>query len=398
MKRRNCRKPSGGDADDGLSAVGLWGTSPRPRGAFAVGWPGRGSSRWERRLFGVCLILGVLVMAAAPGCSRRPDSHASASRQSRVAAKAVVRGKSGRLNARVAVFGAVTVAGSGPVPGCRVEAFSSGKPQVAVGPFALTNAAGMFALAVELSPGRYVFEVSKGKASVHVPVVVSPSAGWYKLLNVELPHAASGTAAQPGRSENGGTAVFGQITKPGGVKPFSGVLVWIGRPRRVGGPLHLVARAGGLTGKSGLFAMGRRLAPGKYWVVAARARFRHGGGSKSGGMATPTMVALPRLVVVASSRQDIVLRLKAGAGSVAGRVVSAAGRPVAGASIFLQGASYLNQFTWFRTHTDTKGRYLIRYVPLGLYVGDAGWKGHSSRERVVVVGKQPARKDFRIAQ
>lgn len=98
-----------------------------------------------------------------------------------------------------------------PVSGCHVEALSAGEPHVPIGPSALTNAAGMFALDAEFGPGKYAFEVSKGKVTARVPVAIAPSADWYKLLHIALPDAAAGAGTRSTAKEEDGVVVFGQL-------------------------------------------------------------------------------------------------------------------------------------------------------------------------------------------
>ena len=351
---------------------------------------------------------------AISGCSRRPDSHASAasSAPTKIVAKAAVRRKPSRPDALVAIFGIVTAADTAaPVSGCRVEAFSEGEPHAALGPYALTNAAGMFALDGKLGPGKYTFGVTKGKvfpfyppigvwppvkfkfkaakgeATARLPVSIPSSASWYKLVHLKLPREASGPAAKKAAKENPGAAIFGQVTEPDGIRPLLGAQVSVLRGVGRGSPQVVTAA---IPNKLGLFVLMKgRLDPGKYWVRAD---------CRSWHPDADDIAVLSRLTVGASSRGDIILRLKAGSGSVEGRVVDSLGHPIGKATVTLIGARQPSLLRFYTANTDAKGHYSLRYVPLGTYVGSMDWKKYSSPEYVVVVGKRPVHRDFRIGR
>ncbi len=364
-------------------------------GILATGRSGWGVPTRRACGLGAWLVLGAIVVIATSGCSRRPDSHASAasSAGAKIIAKAAARGTSSRPVARVATFGIVTAADTAvPVSGCEVEAFSVGEPHVAVGPSALTNAAGMFALDFELRPGKYTFEVSKGKVMARVPVVIAPAVGWCSLLHIALPHAALAADTQSKANGKGGAAVFGQVTKPDGVTPFVGAAVLVGVPTSGGGPLRFITKSN-MSNKSGLFAERKKLNPGKYWIMALAIRHRNINGADVFFHLT---VAFSRLTVTTSSQRNIVLRLRASPGLVGGRVVDSKGRVVTRATVWLTGADRSNRFLLLSSSTDAKGYYALRYVPFGTYIGNLEWKNYTSPPCIIVVGKRPMRKDFQI--
>jgi hypothetical protein len=323
-------------------------------------------------------VIGVLVISVAIVVATAPWPVQSG-------ATAAVPRQVARPSVRVAIFGLVVTQGAAPVSGCRVQAFSSRKPHAAVGPAALTNAAGMFALGTGLRVGKYSLKATKGRTTVRVSVVITRSAAWYRVLHFKLPHALPGPGARRTPDGKGGVAVFGQVMKPDGAAPFAHVYVGAklsGRPDR---PRFFVGA--GATNRMGLFALRERVGPGRYWIIADLA---------SGHLSTIEAVSLVHLLVTASSRRVVVLRLRAGGGSVTGRVADGAGRPVARASVMLETSK--QNFPGWQTDTDANGRYSLRYVPFGTYIGDAGGPNgiRDSGPRVIVVGKRPVRMDFRI--
>ncbi len=377
----------GDKAGTGLSIVQLRALLTRIARTRATGWSGWDLRPWPASGLGAWLVLGAILAVATSGCSRRPASHASAppSAPAKSVAKPAVRRASIRPGASVAIFGFVTAAETAvPVSGCQVEAFSVGEPHVAVGPSALTNAAGMFALNVELRPGKYTFEVSKGKVMARVPVLIAPSAGWYKLLHLKFPRTALVAGAQTAANQKSGEAIFGQVTKSDGMTPLGGAFVLVIN-KETGRPVNAT-----IAGGSGLFALrAGRVAPGKYWILAT-VESVHPDVRFSAGLSS--------LTVGASSEQDIVLRLKAGAGSIAGRVTDSKGRPIGKAEVTLTGITPPSSLRRYTADTNAKGRYELRYVMPGTYVWSLDWKNYSSPPRLVVVGNRPVRRDFRVGR
>ncbi len=386
-----------GNADTRLLII-----QPRALLARSISMRAMRRSGWGLRLgraygLGAWLILGAILLVAMSGCSRRPGSRASAASSPavKIIAKASVRGPSTRPNTRVAIFGIVTIADTTvPASGCHVEVFSLGEPHLALGQSALTNALGVFALDFELGSGKYVFVVSKGKVTARVPVTIASSAGWYKLLTIALPQTASGAGATSMTEEKSGVTVFGQVTKPDGVTPFVGALVAVGVSRRGFGPLRFITKSG-RTNKLGLFSVRSKLNPGKYWLMALSIGHRN---IDDVDVSSPLTVAVLPLTVTTFSRPNIVLRLKASPSVIEGRVIDSKGRIMAGARVSLSGATQSNQFLFPSTYTNAKGYYAMRYVPFGKYLGHADWKKYFSQPCIIVVGKRPVRRDFRIGR
>ena len=357
----------------GLSVMPPRALLERPAGVVVGRWLGRAKRRWLAAESSVRLIVIALVVAVS-GCG--PCAGASVSATSSAVAqfgpKAAAPGTSAKSIARVAIFGVVTAAGGVPVSDCRVDAFLSGRPQASLGPPAQTNAAGMFALNVELRPGKYFFKASKGKATVRVPMEITLSAGWYKLLHLEFPRTALVAGAQTAANQKGGEAIFGQVTKSDGMTPLGGAFVLVIN-KETGRPVNAA-----ITGGLGLFALrAGRVAPGKYWILAM---------VESLHPDVHFSAVLSSLTVGAFSERDIVLRLKAGAGSIAGHVTDSKGRPIGKAEVTLTGTTPPSALRRYNADTNAKGRYELRYVMPGTYVWSLDWKNYSSPPRLVVVG------------
>jgi protocatechuate 3,4-dioxygenase beta subunit len=140
----------------------------------------------------------------------------------------------------------------------------------------------------------------------------------------------------------------------------------------------------------GLFVFKKgRLGPGKYWISAV---------VRSWHPKVLDTVAFSGLTITASSRPDIVLRLKAGAGSVEGSVVDSKGHPVRRATITLEGTKRPSILRYYTAETNAKGRYALDYIPRGTYMGTVDWGEYGSLPVAVVVGKRPAHKDFRVGR
>jgi hypothetical protein len=298
-------------------------------------------------------------------------------------------------NARLAIFGLVAAVGGAPVSGCRVEAFPLGRPHTASGQSGPANRAGMFFLDKRLGSGKYVFEVSQGRAVARVPVTITKSASWYRILSLRVPRAMAGSNARRKTSRHGGVRIFGQVTGPNGTMPLAGMSVG---GQRLMGWRRLVCLRPQVSNRLGLFAFDGRLRPGLYWIRAEMVS-RH--------PAARGVVASARLPVAAPPQKEIVLRLRAGAGSVGGRVFDSAGQPVVGAFVTLRKKGGL---TFFDVRTGVGGRYLMRYVAPGKYTASAlcsfGARGHREIGKklrvagpyVIVVGRRPVRKNFRLGR
>ncbi len=402
-----------GNADFWFFMMRLWRLLGRRAGALARRLPGVGRCSW--RTGGLCgwIFLGVLVVAAVSGCSRHPDSHASAAatRPTRASMATAIRAASARSGSPVAVFGVVTGAGNKIVSGYRVAVFPSGGHPGLHGLSALTNAAGMFALNGELRPGKYTFEItagrvlpvflpshvwppikyrfeaSKGEVTVRVPAVIAPSAQWFTLLHLELPRATSGPRERRRAVKGRGVAVFGRITKPDGVTPLLGASVGI---YHVGNRSFPQGVTVAIPNELGLFVFKKgRLGPGKYWISAV---------VRSWHPQVCDTVAFSDLTIAASSRPDIVLRLKAGAGSVKGRVVDSMGHAVRKATVRLEGTKRPSILHFYTAVTNAEGHYALEYVPRGTYMGTVGWREYGSLPVAVVVGRRPVHKDFRVGR
>ncbi len=369
----------------GLSVMPPAALLGRPASVVVVRWFGRAKRRWLAAEPSVRLIVIALVVALS-GCGHRAGASVPAisSAVAQISPKAAALGTSARSRTRVAIFGVVTAVGGAPVSDCRVDAFLSGGPRAALGPPAQTNAAGMFALNVELRPGKYFLKASKGNATVRVPMVITLSAGWYKLLHLKFPRTALVAGAQTAANQKSGEAIFGQVTKSDGMTPLGGAFVLVIN-KETGRPVN-AAIAGG----SGLFALrAGRVAPGKYWILAT---------VESVHPDVRFSAVLSSLTVGASSEQDIVLRLKAGAGSIAGRVTDSKGRPIGKAEVTLTGITPPSSLRRYTADTNAKGRYELRYVMPGTYVWSLDWKNYSSPPGLVVVGNRPVRRDFRVGR
>ncbi len=331
--------------------------------------PSRVFCRWRVRAFG----LRLCVVAAACAAIPRPAQCGVAAAMPQAAHKLAVP---------VAVFGVVTLspADPKPVPGVQVQVFSVGRTQKPMLPPVQTNKAGLFTFDAQLRPGKYIFEATKGLIARRMPVAIAPSARWYRVVHIEMSHPQSKPMAQAAADREFGVAVFGQATKADGVTPLTHALVGVGRPRKRGLFMRFVA--GAKTNKSGLFAIMKRLGPGRYAILVALR------GSEN-------MVAVAPLQVAASSRRTVVVRLRAEEGSVRGCVVDGKGHPVSGAIVILSGVGRTSGI-WLSATTKARGRYFFRYVPAGTYSGIAYWNAFSSH-RAVVVDKHLVRENFRMS-
>ncbi len=293
----------------------------------------------------------------------------------------------------VAIFGVVTLSSDDPmpVPGVHVQVFTAGMTQKTILPPVKTNAAGLFTFDAQLSPGRYIVKASKGLVSRSLPLAITSHTPWYRLVNIEMAQPSKRPMPRATANRRFGVAVFGQVTKSDGVSPLAGALVMALRPTGSGRWQFSgrVVTTGIASKKLGLFEFKQRLGPGRYQILAAPP------------FADETIASMP-LTVAGPAPQDAVLRLRAGAGLVTGRVFGPNGKPVAKASVDLVGGTRANHLLDLSTDTGTDGRYTLHYVPPGTYVGSAdppaGSAMQSSGSYSVVVGRRPVRKDFRLGR
>ncbi|MGC8553067.1 MAG: hypothetical protein ACP5O7_09410 [Phycisphaerae bacterium] len=293
----------------------------------------------------------------------------------------------------VAIFGVVTLSSDDPmpVPGVHVQVFSAGMPQRAILPPVKTNAAGLFTFDAQLSPGRYIVKASKGLVARRVPLAITSRSRWYRLVNIQMARPAPGQNVHAATSRWASVAVFGQVTKPDGVSPLPGALVIALRPAG-SGPWELSGRVVTTviaSRKFGLFDLKDRLSHGRYQILATLRS------------ADETVASVP-LTIAGSPLPAVVLRIKAGAGLVTGRVLGPDGKPVAKASVELVGGTHANHLLDLSTDTGADGRYTLRYVPLGTYIGGAyppaGSPMPPSGHYPVMVGRRPVQKDFRLGR
>ena len=345
-----------------FALVWLWWLAARRLGGLARGSPRLGTCRRRVRLIGGGIVLCAITM---PGCSRHPATHqasAAASRPARAGARVAGVVAPVRQRARLAVFGMVVGPGGGPDSGYRVAVLLPGGHHHSPGPSALTNVDGMFALNGELRPGKYTFEITRGRlflvrppsgvwppleykfeaskreAPVRVPTVITPSASWFTLLRLKLPGAAAGARERDIKER--GVPVFGQLTKPDGVIPLVGASVGV---YRVGGRALPEIVTAATPNRLGLFVFRKgRLDPGRYWVSTI---------VFSGRPKRLNPVGLSPLDVAATPKRDIVLRLREDAGTVEGRVVDSKGHPVRRAEVTLEGRKRLQAFRNYEAET-----------------------------------------------
>ena len=403
---RICRLPMVANFILRFALVWLWWLAARRLGGLARGSPRLGTCRRRTRLIGGGIVLYALAMS---GCSRHPASQAStaASRSAQAGARVAAVVAPVRPRARLAVFGMVVGPGGGPNSGYRVAVLLPGGQHHSLGPSALTNADGMFALNGELRPGKYTFEITRGRlflvrppsgvwppleykfeaskrdATMRVPAVITPSASWFTLLRLKLPGAAAG--ARERDTKERGVPVFGQLTKPDGVTPLVGASVGV---CRVGGRALPEIVTAAIPNRLGLFVFRKgRLDPGRYWMSTV---------VFSGRPKRLNPVGLSALDVAATPKRDIVLRLREDAGTVEGRVVDSKGHPVRRAEVTLEGRKRLQAFRNYEAETNAEGHYVIKHVWKGTYTASVSFGANATFPVVVKVGNQPVHKDFRL--
>lgn len=279
----------------------------------------------------------------------------------------------------VAIFGLVTA------PGGRVRSagwFLVVHPRGAFSlPMAMTNRLGAFALNVVLSPGRYIFSLRTGTSVYRSPVVIKHQSAWYQVVKLKS-DAGRGPASGAGGRAIAGVVIFGLVTKADGSTPLAHVVVGAVRSSRstLLPPFETMATSNRL----GTFVLGKRLHPGTYVVTATKGLLAARTVPSSMGTVAQTTV-----VIKPSSRQWVVIRLRAASGSISGRVLDGSGRPVADAGLSFIGSG--NHAT-YAVRTDSKGRYLVTNIIAGTYIVKVGMA-----VRMVSVGRGRVRKNFTIS-
>ncbi len=390
-----------------LTLAWPWWLAARRLGGLARGSPRLGTCRRRVRVIGGGIVLCAIAM---PGCSRHPASHqasAAASRPARAGARVAAVAAPVRPRARLAVFGMVVGPGSGPGSGYRVAVLLPGGHHHSPDPSALTNVDGMFALNGELRPGKYTFEITRGRlflvrppsgiwplleykfeaskrdATVRVPAVITPSASWFTVVRLKLPGAAAGHRERAIKER--GVPIFGQLTKPDGAIPLVGASVGV---YRVGGRAMPEFVTAAIPNRLGLFVFRKgRLDPGRYWMSTI---------VFSGRPKRLNPVGLSALDVAPTPQRDIVLRLREDAGTVEGRVVDSKGHLVRRAEVTLEGRKRLQAFRNYEAETNAEGHYVIKHVWKGTYTASVSFGANATFPVVVKVGNQPVHKDFRL--
>lgn len=230
-----------------------------------------------------------------------------------------------------------------------------------------------------LSPRRLVV-----KESPYIVLDLSVKAGTVKISPASTIRASR-------------TVIFGLVARPNGLPPVSpNVLVEVTRSKGSPGPKGLKEQC--LAGKSGAFVLPNALAPGTYAVTAI-----NGQGST---------VARVNCVVPEPQRPYMVLTVRAGSssifnrasaapagnGSVHGRLIDPAGRPVVDGVVGLVNEA---QGRVYAATTDKDGRYVIDHVLPGRYAACASsspgyLRNAESVVEVVTVKSGRAEKDFTL--
>jgi len=202
----------------------------------------------------------------------------------------------------------------------------------------------------------------------------------------------SGPSSQPATNPATGVAVFGTVCLADGVTPLPDLAVFILKGgeqssllKKLADPL---ATAGTLsqTNKIGAFVSNTRLAPGTYTVVVEM---------------TGATIAMEPLIVADTSGPEIVLHLRAAAGSLAGSVVDSAGDPAENATVTLTDRQ---QSRLYMVQTDKDGHYVLDHILPGHYTAMAmnspaaaklvGHEFYMDRNQDMVIAADRLTKDF----
>ncbi len=343
----------------------------------------RGLGRMRARAaFGIAVLLAMGLLF----CPYRGGTYASTMQPDSYGMHAIDRPASLSPSARsvrapsspgIVVFGIVTsIRGNRPVADCLVEVSAPGQALGEAG------RAGAFSFDRALVPGRYTARVYNGKKIQRTSFVVPRSRSWYTVVHLKVRGPA--TPATPKSPAGTGVIVFGVVTGPKQGKPPV-VDDVAARPLESS---RTVAEAVGVPlGASGAFALGRRLMPGHYTIMA------DGRGANT--------VARMAFIIHRSTRRYLVIRLPAGTGALRGRVVDAGMHPVKGAQVDLVNNGGDLQYS---TMTASNGRYVLRYVVPSQYVAvvfgavptSSGRQPPEGTERIVQMGAGLTTADFTL--
>ena len=154
--------------------------------------------------------------------------------------------------------------------------------------------------------------------------------------------AAEAPMSRPSTDPTTRVVVFGILTLSDGVTPLPGMMVGVTSSDVP--PASMIAQMDAdITNKLGAFLLDETVSPGTYSIISV-----HNGNY---------IIAKERLVVAKTAGSDVVLHVKAAAGSLAGSVINAAGNPADNARV-----SILNRpdHLVYSANTDKDGHYIIR--------------------------------------
>jgi protocatechuate 3,4-dioxygenase beta subunit len=261
--------------------------------------------------------------------------------------------------------------------------------------FAATNEGGGFLLGRTLAPG--VYKVKFGGSPIASPIDVPETGRRYEVVLL-ADDAGGNHGPVPTTKPTVGTVIFGFAPRVENIGRDASISISV-TSAESHVPLH---GENALADHAGAFMLRKPLPLGKYLISASLVSTLS---SDEGGT-----IARAPLVVTPTSGQYLVVELAAPPGVISGRVLDAAGKPVAGASVSLINES--EDLTRSTTAND-QGRYSLDHIVPEQYIVSASSPLKKTANRqderkemkqqavwigVMVIGKQPQTKDFTLHQ